>query len=189
MAVGYTPPMNLPNDVVVFDLETTGLSPQTEGIVEIGAVRILNGVLTDDVFESLVQPTNKDGLRISIPPQASKVHGIFDEHVENSPTIAEVLPRFVEWTGGVPLVAHNSSFDFGFLGENAARLGMDWRPEGFCTVAISKQAFPKERSHKLDLVAERFNLQFVEGGRHRSMGDVMVTAYAYLRLRRMLMKS
>lgn len=178
--------MNLPDSVVVLDLETTGLSPQKDGIVEIGAVRISGGVLTDDVFESLVRPTGPNGETISIPKAASDVHGILNHQVVDAPTIAEVLPRFADWAGGVPCVAHNSSFDFKFLAEKAARLGLSWRPQGLCTVQISRRTFPNERSHKLDLLAERLNLSFIEGGRHRSMGDVIVTAHAYLRMRRIL---
>lgn len=175
-------------DVVVFDLETTGLSPQRDGIVEIGALRIRGGrVLSDEPFQSLVRPQNAQGDPVTIPWAAERIHGISNAMVAGAPALTEVLPQFLEWAGDAPLVAHNIGFDSGFMREAARFCGLPWRPAAeICTVELSRRAFPRERRHNLDALAGRLGLTFAEGSRHRSLGDVEVTAAAYLRLTKML---
>lgn len=175
-------------DAVVFDLETTGLSPERDGVVEIGAVRVSGGrILEEHKFESLVKPTNALGLPMLIPWQAQRVHGITDRMVKDAPTIEQVLPEFLDFVGGLPVVAHNVAFDGGFMRANARRLGLTWNPPlELCTVQLSRRAFPRERAHNLTVLADRLGLQFAPGGRHRSFGDVQVTAQAYLKLMEML---
>ncbi|MFC6591735.1 PolC-type DNA polymerase III [Deinococcus lacus] len=174
-------------DVVVFDLETTGLSPQKDGIVEIGAMRIVGGQLSTDTFQSLVRPRSVKGEQLSIPWPAQRVHGITDAMVAQAPEIAEVLPAFLEWAGDSAVVAHNVGFDSGFVRAAALAQQLRWAPrQEFCTVKLSRRVFPAERAHNLDALAGRLGLSFAEGGRHRSLGDVEVTAQAYLQLRERL---
>lgn len=175
-------------EVVVFDLETTGLSPEKDAVVEIGAVRIVNGRVDESMrYETLVKPTNAAGDVIRIPWYTERIHGISDEMVRDAPTIAEVMPEFIEFVSGSAVVAHNIAFDGGFMRANAARLGLNWSPAAeFCTVQLSRKAFPKERAHNLTVLAERLGLNFAPGGRHRSFGDVQVTAQAYVRLMELL---
>lgn len=177
-------------NVVVFDLETTGLSPEKDGIVEIGAVRIVDGKVDETLrYETLVKPTNAAGDVIRIPWYTERIHGISDEMVRDAPTIAEVLPEFLEFVNGSAVVAHNIGFDGGFMRANATRLGLRWQPAAeFCTVQLSRKAFPKERAHNLTVLAERLGLDFAPGGRHRSFGDVQVTAQAYLKLMGMIVE-
>ncbi len=171
-------------NVVVFDLETTGLSPEKDGIVEIGAVRIVGNRIDETLkYETLVRPTTATGETIRIPWYAERVHGISDAMVRSAPTIDEVLPEFLEFVAGDAVVAHNIGFDGGFMRANARRLGLNWSPAAeLCTVQLSRRAFPRERSHNLTMLAERLGLEFAPGGRHRSYGDVQVTAQAYLQL-------
>lgn len=171
-------------NVVVFDLETTGLSPERDAIVEIGALRVVDGqVVEEGRFESLVRPLNAAGELLRIPWHAQRVHGISDEMVRGAPHLADVLPQFLDFVGTSPVVAHNAGFDCGFMRAAARRHGLVWSPpQEHCTVQLSRRAFPGERSHKLDLVAQRLGLSFAPGGRHRSIGDVQVTAEAYVRL-------
>ncbi len=175
-------------EIVVFDLETTGLSPEKDAVVEIGAVRVVNGAVAEHLkYETLVRPTTPDGAPMRIPWHAQRVHGITDEMVRDAPTIGEVLPDFLDWVGGRAVVAHNIGFDGGFMRANARRLGLKWNPAAeLCTVKLSRRAFPKERAHNLTVLAERLGLTFAPGGRHRSFGDVQVTAQAYLQLMELL---
>ncbi len=171
-------------NVVVFDLETTGLSPEHDAIVEIGAVRVIEGQVYESLkYETLVRPTNMYGEEVMIPWRAQQVHGISNEMVRHAPTIAEVMPEFIEFVGVAAVVAHNIGFDGSFMRANAKRLGLSWKPSAeYCTVQLSRRAFPKERAHNLTVLAERLGLSFAEGGRHRSFGDVQVTASAYVQL-------
>ena len=180
-------------ELVVFDLETTGLSPERDAIVEIGALRLrgqgLSGRHWEEAgrYSALVRPTTAAGDPRPIPWQAQRVHGISDEMVREAPTIGEVLPAFLDFVGDAAVVAHNISFDSGFLRANAARHGLRWAPPAeLCTVQLSRRTFPPERSHQLGAVAERRGLSFAPGRRHRSLGDVEVTAQAYVRLSELL---
>ena len=178
----------IPDEYVVFDLETTGLSPERDAIVEIGAVRIRGGqVQHHEVFQTLVKPQDALGQTLSIPWYTVRVHGISDQMVTGAPRLAEALPAFLDFVGGAAVVAHNIGFDSGFIRAGAARHGLVWKPVSeVCTVQLSRRAFPSERSHKLDVVASRLGLEFGAGGRHRSLGDVRVTADAFLLLMRRL---
>lgn len=171
-------------EFVIFDLETTGLSLEKDAIVEIGALRVVDGVIVpEERFESLVRPLTASGDPFPIPWQASRVHGITDQMVSSAPPLAEVLPQFLEFVGGAGVVAHNIAFDSGFMRVAAQRHGLTWSPAPqLCTVQLSRRAFPRERSHNLDALSQRLGLSFAEGGRHRSFGDVQVTAQAFLKL-------
>lgn len=171
-------------NVVVFDLETTGLSPERDAIVEIGGLRIRDGrVEGSERFETLVRPVGARGEPLRIPWHAQRVHGISDEMVREAPHLADVLPRFLDFVGGSAVVAHNIGFDGGFMRAAARRHGLIWAPAAeHCTVQLSRRAFPGERAHNLDVLAGRLGLSFARGGRHRSFGDVQVTAEAFVRL-------
>lgn len=169
-------------EYVVFDLETTGLSPEKDAIVEIGAMYVRAGeVVETPHFHALVNPQRE------IPWYATRVHGIRNAHVQGAPTLGEVLPAFLDFVGDRPVVAHNAPFDGGFMRAAASRCGLHWSPRAeICTVQLSRRAFPRERSHNLDLLAQRFGLSWEAGDRHRSLGDVRVTAHAFLRLQEQL---
>jgi DNA polymerase III subunit epsilon len=175
-------------EYVVFDLETTGLSPEKDAIVEIGALKIRGGVVREhERFESLVRPQRPDGSVMPIPWRVQQIHGIGDQMVARAPVMAEVLPHFLDFVGDAAVVAHNISFDGGFMRAATRRCGLLWRPASeHCTVQLSRKAFPRERAHNLDVLAQRLNLEFERGGRHRSFGDVQVTAQAFVRLMAML---
>ncbi len=174
-------------DYVVFDLETTGLSPERDAVVEIGAVYVRGGqVLGTPHFHRLVNPER------DIPWRASQVHGIRARDVRDAPTLREVLPEFLDFVDGRAVVAHNVGFDAGFMRAAAKRYGLLWQPSAeICTAQLSRRAFPGERGHTLDALARRCGLKFGEHGpgeygRHRSLGDVRVTAHAFVDLCRRL---
>src|SRR5690606_33692643 len=97
--------------------ETTGLSPSSEGLVEVAAVRFNLLAGPQEYFQTLVNP------RKPIPPGATRVHGITDEMVFEAPAIEEVLPSFFRFTENAVLVAHNAPFDIGFLALHSLRSG------------------------------------------------------------------
>jgi DNA polymerase III subunit epsilon len=159
-------------NAVVFDLETTGLSPARDAILEIGAMVVEDGVLTGEVFHTMVNPG------CNIPYFITKINGIRDSMVRDAPNIRSALPGFLEFIAGRQLVAHNASFDMGFIRENASRLNLESPKHAICTVELSRRVFPRERSHNLDAVCSRLGL--VPNGRHRALADVEVTAQAFV---------
>jgi DNA polymerase III subunit epsilon len=166
-------------EFVIFDLETTGLSPERDAILEIGALVIRDDTITDEVFETLVQPNRR------IPFYITKINGINDRMVQHAPGIATALPSFLEFVAGRQLVAHNASFDMGFIRANAVRLGLEAPIRATCTVQLSKKAFPNEARHNLDAICTRLGIQ--ASNRHRALADVEVTAQAFLEFRRRLL--
>jgi DNA polymerase III subunit epsilon len=167
-------------EFVIFDLETTGLSPERDAIVEIGAMVVRDEQITAETFETFVHPQR------SIPFYVSRIHGITDRMVQGAPRIDEALPNFLEFVAGRQLVAHNASFDMGFIRASAARLGLEAPVRATCTVQLSKRAFPSESKHNLDAICSRLGLH--ASNRHRALADVEVTALAFLEFRRRLLQ-
>lgn len=163
--------------LTVFDIETTGLDPKRgHRIIEIAGVRVENGIPTDQVFASLVNPER------DIPFEAKQVHHIGDEDVRGAPSIDAVLPKFLEFSSGSILVAHNASFDYGFLlSEKELCWGYVDLPECLCTMRMSQSLYPKEFRHNLDMLVKRFNLE-VPTVRHRALDDALATAKALERM-------
>lgn len=159
---------------VVVDLETTGLGAGAE-ITEIGAVRVRDGAVVDE-FSSLVKPSRP------IPPFITSLTGITPAMVADADPIASVLERFMEWSGlgaeGSPvLVAHNASFDVGFLRRAARTCAHPWpRVRVVDTLALARLALPRPlvRNHKLGTVASYFGTATVP--EHRALGDARATA-------------
>ena len=106
------------NDYVVFDIETTGLNKNFDKIIEIGALKYKNNVLVSE-FNYLINP------KIKIPEIITTITGIKDEDLINKDTIDIVLPKFITFIEDLPLIAHNSEFDLGFINTNLKLLGMD----------------------------------------------------------------
>lgn len=150
--------------LVFFDLETTGLNPwRGDRLIEIGAVRSVNQAVTE-TFSVLVNPLRP------IPPEVSSVHGITDEDVRGAATQDDVIPKFIEFIGEDVLLAHNASFDIGFLSSALKDLGMPI-PENIVvdTLTLSRKLFPEYDRHSLDILRERYAL--ASGGFHRATRD------------------
>ena len=158
---------------VVFDIETTGLEPQKCRITEIGAIKLVNGEVTDK-FSQLINPG------VSIPPAITNLTGITDEMVADKPDIAEVLPRFLDFCAGASVVAHNASFDCGFIRYNAAALGLEFKNRTIDTLRLSRELFPKENKHSLDVVCRRLGVSLEN--HHRAVDDATATAEVFLKL-------
>lgn len=170
------------DEYVVFDLETTGLSPWAgDEIVEIGAMKIFGDDLdVENAFHSLVRP------RRPISPEASKVNGITNEMVADAPTFSEVFPRFLEFVGGAHLVAQNAKFDMSFLVKHMVETAMRKELEVYDTVVFSRRCFPSENRHNLDAICNRLGLQVDSDKRHRSIEDVRLTGLAFIKMRERL---
>lgn len=160
----------------VFDTETTGLNPaQGDEIIQIGAMRIVNNkLLQNEGFEQLVDPKKP------IPPASIPIHGIQPEMVKGQPTIDKVLPAFYAFTRDTVLVAHNAAFDMRFLQLKEQSTGVVFEQPVLDTLLLSAVLHPNQASHRLEAIAERFNITIL--GRHTAMGDAMVTAEVFLRM-------
>lgn len=162
----------------VFDVETTGLEPKKgDRIIEIAGVRIEDGVIMESSpFVKLVNPERK------IPWEAAQVNKISDDDVATAPTIDQVLPQFLEFAQGSILVAHNCSFDVGFLhNEKELCWGYIEIPECLCTMRLSQTLYPHEFRHNLDVLSARLKID-MPSNRHRALPDVLMTAQALLKM-------
>jgi DNA polymerase III subunit epsilon len=168
------------DEYVVFDLETTGLSPWAgDEIIEIGAMRVFGDQVDEEnYFHSMVNPKRL------ISAEASKINGITNEMVADAPVFDEVFPKFLDFVGGAYLVAQNAKFDMGFLMKYMVQKKINHAFEVYDTVHFSKRCFPEETRHNLDIICKRLGLG-MDGGdlRHRSIGDVRLTARAFVQLR------
>lgn len=149
---------------VAFDLETTGLIPGLDRVVEIGAVAFSRAGRVETEYGALVDPG------IPIPAAAARVSGITDEMVRGRPTVAEELPRFLAFLDdGVP-VAHNASFDGGFLAADIARLGLAAPPTPVVdTRALARAVLPGRASYALDALCR--DLGITGWSAHRALPD------------------
>jgi len=164
--------------LTVFDVETTGLDPRRgHRIIEIAAVHVAGGVIeAENAFHAFVDPERE------IPPEAKQIHKISASVLKNAPTIDQVLPRFLAFAGGSPIVAHNCEFDRSFLAcEKEHCWGYVDLPECLCTMLLSRRLFPHEFRHSLDVVALRLGLT-LPPERHRSLPDVLLTAQSLLKM-------
>jgi DNA polymerase-3 subunit epsilon len=164
----------------VFDTETTGLNPsEGDEIIQIGAVRVLNGkLLRNESFEQLVDP------RRPLTPESIPIHGISEDMLKGQPTIDVVLPAFHGFAVDTVLVAHNAAFDMRFLQLKEELTGLRFDHPVLDTLLLSAVIHPNQQSHQLDAIAERLGIKVV--GRHTALGDAIVTAEVFLKLIPML---
>ncbi len=164
---------------VVFDIETTGFSPVTNRIIEIGAVKVENGQITDR-FSAFVNP------QVPIPFEIEKLTGISDSMVIDADTIEVILPRFLEFVGDAALVAHNASFDVGFIKENAKRQNIPFELTYVDTVGIERTLLTGQAKYTLDAVAKTLKISLEN--HHRAVDDAECTAEIFLKFIEMLKK-
>ncbi|MBQ7953344.1 MAG: PHP domain-containing protein, partial [Clostridia bacterium] len=170
---------DLNSEFVVFDIETTGLSPVTEAITEIGAVKIRDGQIVDS-FNTFVNPMKP------IPQKIVELTGITDAMVEDAQPISVVLPQFYEFIGDATLVAHNAGFDTSFIKNAAKENGMKF---DFCyvdTLELSRSLVNGVKNYKLDTLTKHFNVKLEN--HHRACDDATATAQVFLKLLDILRK-
>ncbi|WP_425099034.1 3'-5' exonuclease [Tropicibacter sp. S64] len=165
----------------VFDTETTGLLPHKDEIVQIGAVRVLNGRITPgETIDQLVDPG------CPIPPASTKVHHVTDAMVAGKPDIAEAGRRFHRFARGSVIVAHNAPFDMAFLHRHKARMGVDWDHPILDTVLLSAVIWGTTEQHTLDALCTRLNVTIPGHLRHTALGDAHATAEVLVKMLPML---
>ena len=162
---------------VVFDIETTGLSFADDRIIEIGAVKVEGGEITDR-FSTFVDP------KMPIPYRIEKLTSINDSMVIGAGTIDEILPRFMEFCGDAVLVAHNADFDTTFIRRDAQRLGIERSYTIMDTLGLSRLLLPQLSRFKLDNVAKALGVSLEN--HHRAVDDAECTAHIFLKLAQML---
>ena len=166
-------------EFVVFDLETTGLSRFADKITEIGAVRVVNGEITE-IFNELVNPEKL------IPDKVIELTGITNEMVMDKDKIDEVLPRFLTFAGDAILVGQNSDFDIGFVRENARNLGYDFSPIYMDTLPMARALFDDMARFSLDKIARKLNIPAFN--HHRASDDARATAQIFIKMFDMIME-
>lgn len=166
IVTGWTKDIPL-DDIVVFDIETTGLSARNDRITEIGAVRLKRGEVVG-TFSQLIDP------EVLIPENIVKLTGIDNNMVAGQPKIAEVLPKFVEFVGDSILSAHNASFDVGFIRESLGIIGLDVKNPVLDTLQLARIVFPGLKNHKLNTVAKHLKVELLN--HHRAVDDAKATA-------------
>ena len=168
---------SLKGTYVVFDLETTGFSSAKDKIIEIGAVKVENGEITDK-YSTFVNP------KIPIPFRITQLTSITDEMVMESPEIETILPQFLKFVGDAVLVAHNASFDVSFIEENCRQQGIEPDFTSVDTVGLARVLLPTLSKFKLNVVAKALNIS--QEHHHRAVDDARVTAEIYVKFIQML---
>jgi len=175
--VEYSRDQSLDGTYVVFDIETTGFSPTKNKIIEIGAVKVVNGAIVDH-FNEFVNPD------VPIPFEIERLTGINDSMVIDAPKIDVILPKFLEFVGDAALVAHNASFDVSFIKHNAGVLNLPFRPTVLDTVTLARVLLPNLNRYKLDTVAKALNVSLEN--HHRAVDDAEATAHIFVKFIEML---
>ncbi len=162
---------SIDNTYVVFDLETTGLNNKIDKIIEIGAVKIKNGEIIDR-YSTFVNPERP------IEPKISKLTGIYNEMVADYGTEEDIVPEFLEFIGESILVAHNASFDVGFIRRFAREKGSNIDNTVIDTLELSRALLPKLNNFKLDTVCNELNVSLEN--HHRAVNDAEATALCFI---------
>ncbi len=154
----------------VVDIETTGLSKNYHHITEIAAVKIQQGKITNS-YQTLINP------QVRIPSFITKLTGIDNHMVKDAPPINKVLPAFHQFLGTDIFVAHNATFDYGFLEHNSKIHGHSLTAPRLCTRKLANRLFPQLPRKRLSDLCEHLNIQNVQA--HRAMGDAHATALVF----------
>lgn len=169
------------DNFVVFDLETTGFSPESNEIIEIGAWKVKDGVVVDK-FSQLIKPYG------FIPKNVRCITGITNEMVMDCDTYESVLLEFFDFCEDLPFLGHNLEFDFGFVHTKGRNIGIDFslngQRQGVCTLKLTRKFLP-DISHKLGDLVEYYGISkdLMSGDFHRAYYDAYMTKLIYDRLK------
>ncbi|PZU11915.1 DNA polymerase III subunit epsilon [Sphingomonas sp.] len=164
---------------IVFDTETTGLSPADgHKLVEIGCIELVNRVETGRHYHCYINPGR------SMPSEAEAVHGLSEKFLSDKPSFAEIAADLIEFIQDSPLVAHNATFDFGFLNWELQACGRDPVDLGRMvdTLAIARARHPGAK-HSLDALCSRYGVDRSQRVKHGALLDAQLLAQVYVELR------
>lgn len=163
---------------IIFDTETTGLSPAGgDRMVEIGCVEMVNQVETGRTYHAYFNPGR------SMPSEAEAVHGLSDTFLSDKPDFAETVHDLLEFIGDAPLIAHNATFDFGFLNHELQRCARDpiCLSRMICTLVLARSRHPGAK-HSLDALCTRFGVDRSHRVKHGALLDAQLLAQVYVEL-------
>lgn len=155
---------------VAIDVETTGLSPVYNELIEISAIKY-EKAKKKDTFSTLIKPKKE------ISDTITNITGITNEMVKNAPNIEQVMPKLIDFIGEYPIVAHNANFDYSFLQNNSQKSFS--KNKVIDTVAISRKMLPSLPNHKLNTVSKYIGIE--EDGFHRAEFDCECCAKIYIK--------
>ena len=162
------------NTYIAIDLETTGLHPKNDRIIEIGAIKVEEGVIKEQ-FSTFVNP------QMTIPERIFELTKITTEMAKAGPIITEVMPKLLDFCEDYPLLGHNIMFDFSFLKHKATNIGLDFEREGMDTLAIARKMLDKLASRRLSALCDYYQIDNKQS--HRATDDAMAAHFLYQRLR------
>ncbi len=157
------------SNYIIFDFETTGLSPENDRIIEIGALKIIDNKIVDS-FNELIDPKRP------IPMYISSKINITNEMVFGKRKIEEVLPEFLKFIENLPLIAHNAKFDMGFLLNNLERIGLNCDNPAIDTLYLSRKYLNLEKNN-LQYITNHFGIKHDDA--HRAFADVLALFEVY----------
>ena len=157
------------NIFVAIDVETTGLSPITNELIEVSAIKY-DGNKRVDTFSTLIKP------KVRIPYYITNITGITNDMVEEAPEVEEVMPELIDFVGDLPIVAHNANFDYKFI-QNYSNNSFT-KNKVIDTVPIGRRLYPELPNHKLGTIAKHIGI--TEDGFHRAEFDCECCAKIYM---------
>lgn len=155
---------------IAVDIETTGLSPVKDRIIEIGAAKVVDGTVTE-TFCRLIDP------QIELPERIVELTNITDEMVKNQPVMDEVIAEFLDFAGELPLLGHNILFDFSFLKTAAAKQKLSFERKGIDTLMIARMLHKDLESKSLDAMCRHYGI--VNEHHHRAYDDAIASMMLY----------
>lgn len=161
------------NSYVAFDLETTGLNPSTDKIIEIGAVKVIEGVI-QATYSRLVNP------EVPISSKVSALTGISSEMILGKPVINEVIQEFIDFTDELPVLGHNILFDYSFIKKAAVNNRLTFEKDGIDTLKMARRILPYLENRKLEYLCNYFNIKPEHS--HRALDDSLSAIGVYLKL-------
>ena len=173
LAVDVEPVIPKKDTYCIFDLETTGFNPDTDGITEVAVCKVKNGEIIDE-FTTFVNPEKP------IPYNVQELTHITDDMVKDAPKMDEMIPKFLEFCKDSVLVAHNAHFDVSFIANKSEKLGLDFKPYVIDTYEMSLELYNGVENHKLGTLVEYLGIPLE--GAHRAINDTRATAKMFIRM-------